>query len=365
MKCFTLILLAFLLTGTQSGSAQIETQKKNKQMDAQTLISILSFSKTLIQDAEIKLIWYEHYPTPPEDIGKFVQKGIEYSKQEYRDAPQKTSNPEALRKEILKDIESYKTYGPFHDSDEFFLFQEVNLVFQRIPVSAGQPPQCNFQAEKISRFDNFPSANDAPFPSVDFARYYNGGQQEYRVVNSDQRLDSTLPHQIHNGRINGSRRVDSLKKEDSLLSRFPIRLPPVNIDKAEVQIEPAEVDREAIFIITYPSFEKVLTKTYVRIADIPQIFREEHYYKSESPNANEDGYWLRLVEEYRDFVYFQTLGIAHPKIFEAREYRADGFMRRSTSITIIEMEFNQGLPANFFDWNIQEYLIDSKEGEIQ
>ena len=330
-------------------------------MDAQTLVSILSFSKTLIQDAEIKLLWYEHYPIPPEDMGEFVKKGIEYSRQEYRDAPQKTSNPEVLRKEILKDIESYETYGPFHDSDEFFFFEEGNLVFQRLPVATGQIPQCNFRLETISCFDNFPSASDAPFPSVDFARYYDGGRQEYRVVNSDQRLEITLPHQIDNGRIIGAIRVDTLEKEDSLLSRFPLRLPPRHIDKAEVQIEPAKVNGESVFILTYSPFEKVRTKTYVRIENVPQIFREEHYYKSESPNANEDGYWLRLVKEYKDFVYFETLGIAHPKFFEAKEYRADGFMRRATSIAIIEMEFNQGLPANFFDWNLQEYYIDSRE----
>ena len=332
-------------------------------MDAQTLISLLGFSKTLIQDAEIKMLWYEHYPTSPEERGKFVQEGIEYSKQEYRDAFKKTSRPEALRKAILQDIENYKTYGFFHDSDEFFHFQEVNLVFQR-PGAAGQLPQCNFRAENIFCFDNFPTASDAPFPAVEFARYYDGGRQENRVVNSDQRLVSTLPHQIDNGRIIGDMSVDTLGKEDSLLSRFPIRHPPaVGINKTEAQIEPAEVDGEDVFIITHFPFEKVLKKTYVRPADIPQIFREEYYYKSESKNANEDGYWLRLVEEYRDFVPIETLGIAYPKFFEAKEYRPDGFMRRNEIITIIEMAFNQGLPSNFFDWNLQEYRNTSKESE--
>lgn len=330
-------------------------------MDAQALISILSFSKTLIQDAEIRMLWYEHYPTPPEDMGRFVKEGIEYSQQEYRDAPQKTSTPEALRKEILNDIESYKTYGPFQDTDAFFFFHEENLVFQRLPGESGQPSQYNFRMQEIGNFDNYPSANDTPFPPIDFTRYYDGGRQEYRVVNANQSLLITLPQQNYNGNIIGDIRVDTLEEEHPLLSRFPIRLPPVNIDRSEVQIEPAKVDDENVILITYSPFEKVRTKTYVRFSDIPQIFREEHYYKSESPNANEEGYWLRLVEEYRDFVYLEKLGIAHPKIFEAKEYRADGFMRRTTRITILEMEFNQGLPANFFDWNIREYLIDTKE----
>ena len=349
-----------ILIGPQSGSTQIDKQKEHMQMDAQTLISLLGFSKTLIQDAEIKMLWYEHYPTSPEERGKFVQEGIEYSKQEHRDAFKKTSRPEALRKAILQDIKDYKTYGLFHDSDEFFHFQEVNLVFQ-CSLAAGQLRQCNFRAENIFCFDNFPTASDAPFPAVEFARYYDGGRQENRVVNSDQRLVSTLPHQIDNGRIIGNMSVDTLGTEDSLLSRFPIRHPPVDINKAEAQIESAEVDGEDVFIITHYPHNGVLTKIYVHPTDIPQIFREEHYYKSESPNANEDGYWLRLVEEYRDFVPIETLGIAYPKIFEAKEYRPDGFMRRNEIITIIEMAFNQGLPSNFFDWNLQEYLNTSKE----
>ncbi len=334
-------------------------------MDAQTLIAILGFSKTLIQDAEFKLLWYEHFPTPPEEKGKYMQTSIEYSKQEYRDAPQKTSTPEELRKEILKDIEYVKTYGHFRDSGEFFVFLEANLVFQRLPVAEGKTPQCNFRIEEIFRFDNFPSASDAPFPSAGFARYYDGGRQEYRVVNADQRIRMTLPHQISNARIIGNVSVDTLEGEDSLLSSFPVRLPPVGLDKDEAQIEPAEVDGEDVFVLTYSPFERVLAKTYVRLADVPQIFREEYYYKSESPNANEDGYWLRLVEEYSDFVHLETLGIAHPKRFDAKEYRSDGFMRRATTTTVLEMAFNQGLPAHFFDWNIQESLSGSKKGEIQ
>ncbi len=336
-------------------------------MDAQALISILSFSKKLIEDAEIRMLWYELYPTPPEKRGSFVRQGIEYSRQEYRDAPQKTSTPEALqrlRKLILEDIEGYKTYGPFRDTDAFFFFHEENLVFQRFLGEPRESPQCNFRIKKICRFDSYPSASDALFPAVDFARYYDGGRQEYLVVNADQKLVNTLPHQNCNAKHIGGMHTDTFEGEAPLVSRFPIRLPPVNIEKTDVQIESTHIDGEAVLILTYSPFEKVLTKTYVRPTDIPEIFKEEHFFKSESPNANEEGYWLRLVEEHRDFVSLESLGIAHPKVFEAKEYRADGFMRRTTRITILDMAFNQGLPANFFDWNIREYL-GPKESEKQ
>ena len=90
-------------------------------MDTQTLISIFNFSKTLIQDAEIAFLWYVNTPTHPDDVGEGVQKFIQHRKQEFRDAPQKTSDPEALQKAILEDIELAKTYGPFRDSNQYFL----------------------------------------------------------------------------------------------------------------------------------------------------------------------------------------------------------------------------------------------------
>ena len=36
-------------------------------------------------------------------------------------------------------------------------------------------------------------------------------------------------------------------------------------------------------------------------------------------------------------------------------------MRRTARITILEMEFNQGLPVGFFEWNLQEYCNTAKE----
>ncbi|MYB00921.1 hypothetical protein F4X90_14780 [Candidatus Poribacteria bacterium] len=56
----------------------------------------------------------------------------------------------------------------------------------------------------------------------------------------------------------------------------------------------------------------------------------------------------------------ETFGVTYPKIYESKEYRPDGFMRRNEIITIIELAVNPGLPANFFDWNLEEYHNTSK-----
>ncbi len=49
MKQIYMILLAFLLIGPKAGESQ---------MDAQTLIRLLNFQTTLIQDTEINFLWY-------------------------------------------------------------------------------------------------------------------------------------------------------------------------------------------------------------------------------------------------------------------------------------------------------------------
>ena len=244
---------AFLLTGTQLGTPQMETLKGNTPMDTQTLISILDFSKTLIQEAEIKFLWYVNSPTHPDDVGKGLQEFIQHRKQEYRDAPQKTSDPEALQRVILEDIELAKTYGPFQDSNQDFLFKEVNLVFQRLPDSREQNPQFNYRMEMISCFDTFPSIGTVPFPSVDFARYYAGGRQEYFAVNPRQKLDGVLPDQFDNGRCIGDVEEHPRENLGFWMISFPFSLPPATLssDKANVQIESAEVDGEDVFIITH------------------------------------------------------------------------------------------------------------------
>ncbi len=361
MNAVSLLLFAFLLIGTQPAPAQIMGQEENTPMDTQSLISVLNFSKTLIQDAEITFLWYINSPTHPEDAGKRLQQFIEHRKQEYRDAPQKTSRPEALRKKILRDIERAETYGSF--GDQRFLFKEVNLVFQRLPDSREKHPQFNYRMEQIACFDTYPSSAPAPFPSVEYARYYAGGRHEYYVVNPRQNLDGVLPNQFDNYRSIGVVEEHPREDEDFWMISFPFRIPPGNLssDTAKVQVESSEVEGEAVFILTHSSVDKILTKTYVRLSEVPQVFREEHYFKSESPTANEDGYCLRLVQEYSDFAYLEPLGIAHPKVFESKEYRADGFMRRTARITILEMEFNQGLPVGFFEWNLQEYCNTAKE----
>lgn len=347
MKWVSLILFTFLLIGTKTGSSQ---------MDAQTLIRFLNVSKTLIQDAEIKFLWYVKTPTPPADVGADLQALIEHRKQEYRDAPQKTSNPDALRKDILENIDLHKTYGNFQYSEEFFLFKEVNLIFQLRPDATEQKPLFGYRMAMISRFDNF--------STVDFKRYYDCGRQEMFAVNTQKGLSGHLPNQFANDNRMGDVKEHSVE-DDVWMVSYPFWVPPAFIDQAHAQIKYSDTDRGDVYIITHFPLEKVMAKVYVRNTDIPESFREEYYYKSESPNANKDGYWLRSVKEYSNFVHLKTIGIAYPKIAIEKEYRADGFLRYIEIITIIDMAFNQGLPANFFDWNIREYLIDTKASEIQ
>ena len=75
--------------------------------------------------------------------------------------------------------------------------------------------------------------------------------------------------------------------------------------------------------------------------------------------ADEDGYWLRVATDYSDFEEVKSLNLSFPKVRDTREYRSvDRFVRRRTVLTIKEMDFNLGFPANFFDWDEAELTYD-------
>ena len=316
----------------------------NGQMGAQTLIPLLNFSKTLIQDAEITFLWYEKYPTHPDNVGRIQQKILAFREQELSDV-HKAPNPSILRRAILSSIEELKMYGEFRDADENFFFQEVNLVFQVVPNSTGRNSQVDYRMEQISRFENY--------PSIGFKRYFNGGHQEFLLANAERGLSGYLPNQFATDNRIGD--VSPHSPEDNLWRiSFPCWFPPVFIDETKAEMDLSESDGEDVYVITHFPFQKVMGKVYVRVTGLPRVIREELYYQSASPNLNEEGYWLRTVAEYNQFELIEGLNLAYPKVCEEKEYRADGFLRRIEIITIKEMAFNQGLPPNFFDWNTME-----------
>lgn len=322
-------------------------------MDAQkNLIPILNFSKTLIQDAEITFLWYEKYPTHPEDAGAIQQKILAFREQELKEA-HKDPNPEGLRKAILKRIETEKRWGGFRDSDANFFFQEVTLAFQVYPETTPRENRIYYRMAFIDRFENY--------PSLGFRRYFNGGSLEFLFAQNRDGLEGHLPNQFAN-----DNRIGAFSKESpehrSWMNDFPCRLPPYFIDESEAHVEVSTLNGKEVYIITHYPVEKVMAKVYVRFIDTPIVLREDFYYQSPSPNANEDGYWLRTLKEYRDFEIIEALNLAYPKMKIEKEFRgADGFLRRITTLTVKEMTFNQGLPVNFFDWNLQEYDSDSEE----
>ena len=351
MKPFSLIFSVVLFIGTLQGNTQIENQKEPPHMDVQTLTSILNFSKTLIQDAEIKFLWYLKYPTHSENVGKVQQEILAFREQEFREA-HKDSNPPALRKIISKRIENLKKYGSFRDTDENFLFKEIDLIFQVLPDSTLHDYRINYRMEYIDRFENF--------PSLDFKRYFDGGSQQFRFTSSNQDVSGHYPSQFAKDQRIGAVEIYT-DANDAWETSFPCLLPPALIDKEKASVEPAVGYGENVYVITHSPFKTVRAKVYVRVTEVPEVFREEHYYQSESPNADEDDYWLRTVAEYADFVRLEKLGIAYPKIAKEKEYRPDGFLMRIEIITIKEMAFNQGLPPNFFDFNPEELEIEGIE----
>ncbi len=137
----------------------------------------------------------------------------------------------------------------------------------------------------------------------------------------------------------------------------------ININEA--QISQSEVNSENVITITHvlPHDAAVKVVVYVRfVTGVPQVLREEFYYKSQSPRMDKDGFWLRSVYNYSDFETVENLNIAIPKVKEMKEYRnVDGFVRFHSVLTIKEMNFNVGFPANFFDWNEKELTNDNGE----
>ncbi len=332
---FSIVLMFCGLSIEESFSEQ------ENQVDAKDLIQLLNYSKTLIQDGEMKFLYYEHFP----EIRNSNQFLIKDYERQLRENPPKSDNPEGLRKDILRHIEEEKKFGKFRDSNKKFTFVEFNLVFQKASPYA-------FRMEAISRFENYPS-----FESL---RFFNGGGQSFFTSNGTVTLKEILPAQVKNNAPIGTfiiRDIPTLPEVITAIKILPTYL--INVTESKVHLLEENID-EPIYLITYLYGEKIKIKLYVKIeSGLPEVTREELYYKSDSPHADAEGYWLRLVSIYSDFERVDSLNITVPKVREMHEFRGrDGFKRRRTIMVIKEMDFNLGLPIDFFDWDKSELNDD-------
>ncbi len=322
-------------------------------MEPKTLIQLLNFSRNLIQDGEIKFLLYQQYPTHPDEVGIAHRRLINNWERQLRENPPKSENPEALRKEILKHLEEEKRYGWFRESEKNCLFLESNLVFQDL-LSKGQfETQLMYRIEHAYLFDDY--------PSLKHLRFLNGGNLRHFFSNGFQTLIREAPNQFSNIRLIGF--LEKWEYSNSIEVMASHQPPFLAIDETQAKVHLTEIDTRnvPIYVITdYRPDAHLKVKIYVRIEDkFPEVFKEEFYYKSTSPRANTEGYFLQLVKTYSDFEQIERLNIAVPKVREEKEFSgANSFMRRHTVITIKEMDFNLGLPHNFFNCDLSDLSDD-------
>ena len=351
--CILISFSLFLLTVNQT---------RGGQMDSDTLIQFLNFSQTLIQDGELKLLLYRRFPTPPDEVGMERRKMMAGFESELRELPDDVPDYEVRRNRILKYIEEEKKYGGYRDADYNFQFSELNLTFQVRPGSGG----VDYRLERIFPLEHL--------PSLALKRFRGVGGQDFFFSNRIQSLRIRPPNPLKNNRIMAT--IFKLNKQgedwdmgfqDAVVDDT-ILIPSAHyIDIVEAQVSQSKLNGDEVTVITdvSPPVEGEVVKVlvYVRfVAGVPQVFREEFYYQSQSPRMDEDGFWLRSVYDYSDFEIVENLNIAVPKVKEMKEYRnVDGFVRFHSVITIKEMKFNVGFPAKFFDWNEAELTNDAGE----
>lgn len=320
------------------------------QMESKTLIKLLNYSNTLVQNGEIKFINYSHFPTHPDDVGKEHGKLIESWERQLRENPPKSKNPTALRKKILGYLEEEKKYGEFRETKEFFTFLAGNLIFQK-------HPQSTYRMEVISRFEKYPSLGSM--------RFFNGGGLFCVFSNGTNSFLWSPPNQFAKDRRIGrfEEREGTINVQVSSAREIP---PNMFIDESKSEIRTLEKNTTSHdYIITYYPDEERKVIFYVRIkSGLPEIYRREHYYKGESPKSDADGYWLGLVKMYSDFERVETLNISVPKVREQYQFRrVDGFIRYHSIVIIQEMDFNLDLPPNFFDLGVTELTDDNDKHE--
>ena len=356
--CMLLFLMLFWQLGIGVGGSQ---------MDAKTLIPLLNFSRSLIQDGEVKFLYYENDPTHPDEVG-LVQRKMLTSLEAYLEDAHNAIDPKKYRERVLKRIEREKKYGAFRDSAEAFIFYEGNAVFRVDPDSIQHEEKFNIRLEMILPLEHY--------PSLALKRFMGNGGQYLYLQNLNQQLRTHFPNPMMTESLVGFMQKMVMERMQS----FPhgavvstIHVPPSHfIDEKQAQMDLLQSTNGQVTVITHFPGEKVMAKVYVRFnKGLPEIFRQEYHYKSESPLADEEGYWLRSATDYSDFETIETLNISFPKVREEQEFRGvDGFMVRNSIYTIIEMDFNVGIPDSFFDWDEAELIYDDSgrkkiHGEFQ
>lgn len=316
-------------------------------MESKTLIQLLNYSKTLIQNGEIQYLYYEQSFIRPKNVGAEHRETIEDLKRQLRENPPKSENPEELRKLILQELEGEKEYGAFEDSNEWFSFVEVNLVYQ---------PEFAYRMEVISRFENFPSLGSL--------RFYGGDGHFFHLSNSYKLLRSTFPGHFEKDRLTGHREEVKLEnpiKAFGLTVNIATNLPPLlwyplptNEDQSKVYHTKDSNGMPVYVVTSFFKNRKRKKKTHVRLKDdLPEVFQEEMYHKLDSSLSDTEGYRLSSVRNYSNFERVEALNIALPKVIEEClfSFSDDEFLERRIIVKIKNMDFNLELPPNFFERN--------------
>lgn len=311
-------------------------------MDSKTLINLLNFSKTLIQNGEIKFLFYRQNFMPPEEVGVAHSEVLEDLERQLRENPPKDDDPEALRKEILKQIELEKKYGALEDSNEWFQFIECNLAFHM---------DYTYRLEIISRFENFPSLGSL--------RFYGGDGQFCRYSNSSKRLERVFPGHLDNDVTVGSfaeYELDDPMKAYMYEVFLAAHLPPpvVSIDETNSKVHLTKNSAGMpLYIITQFYKGKISYKFYVRINNgLPEVYKEEYYVIDDPSHPEGKQNYLSYVRLYRNFERVEKLNITIPKVVEVKLLALDEVsIEQHTIVEIKERSLNLEFPTNFFDWD--------------
>lgn len=218
--------------------------------------------------------------------------------------------------------------------------------------------QYTYQLERYRLFENY--------PSVEHIRYFGGRHQECIYYNHSKMLKIILPNQFKNNRIVGS--LESINQGNpgsvTMLTDVPPGFPLTKAGKNEVTLFKNATD-EHTYILTYRNPTNMEIKNHIRLKNgLPEVFQQEFYHKYELPDGDTARNWLIILKKYRDFEWVPELNITLPTVREEKRFNPDGFMYKHTILTIKEMDFNIGFPADFFEWQEPELTDDEDRFQI-
>ena len=148
------------------------------QMDLQSMVELLNFSKQLVQDGEMSFLCYDYVPRSAEEKDNALRDIIAFREKELRNA-EKKGGRKNLRPVILKNLENEKKYEPFQYSDAYFTFTECTLVFRM--QEDYRRNEVDFRLVITDRFGNHPSLGSI--------RYHNGGYEYIFLRSGEDTLD--------------------------------------------------------------------------------------------------------------------------------------------------------------------------------